>query len=139
MLGISTPPDIRYIAYFENDGSVEILVGKRIEKNVVDHAEDNRGGTDAEGQSTDCNQGESPILAEIAEGVTKVADEIVEMRFQVGVAHLFFDSFEAAEFLLGAPMGFFGAGACGDALAYLLLQMEAEFFVKIVFGTRFMK
>ena len=45
--------DIRHVAYFKNNGAVEILIRKRMEENVVDNAEDDCGSANAKGQRED--------------------------------------------------------------------------------------
>src|SRR5258708_1168345 len=52
-----------------------------MEEHIVDHAEDNRGSADAEGQCEDGDQGETPILSEVAEGVAEVARQTIEVGF----------------------------------------------------------
>jgi hypothetical protein len=48
------------------------LVRKRRQHHVVDHAEDRRGGADAQSQRHDRDGGESPVLPEDAQGVAQV-------------------------------------------------------------------
>jgi hypothetical protein len=67
----------------------------------VNDAKDGGCRADAQSESEDGDQGEAAIFAEIAEGVAKIAEEIVEMCFPAGVADLFSNAFEATEFLLG--------------------------------------
>jgi hypothetical protein len=79
------------------------------------------------------------IPTETAEGVAEVAEKIVEVGFPPGVADFLFDAFKSPEFELSAPPGFVGTQTCGHIIGDLLFKMEAQFFVEMLFGARFLK
>ena len=76
---------------------------------------------------------------EIAEGISKVAYEILQLSFPAGDADFFFDSLNAAKLDKGVAAGVFGRHVGRKVIQDLLFQMEAEFLVELAFSPRFVK
>ena len=68
-----------------DDEAAAVAVGKGLEEDAVDDAEEGGGGSDAEGQGEDCGEGEAGGLAELAETVTDVLEERVHRNYLVAV------------------------------------------------------
>src|SRR6266481_5552601 len=81
------------IANFKYDGAIEIFVGKRLEEDVVDDAEDDCGRAYAKSQSENGDRSETAVFAKIANGVAEIAEEIVEVGFPARIADLFLNAF----------------------------------------------
>ena len=52
-----------------------------MEEDAIDDAEDDSGGTNTEGESKDGDEGEATVFAEVAEGVTEVARQTIQIGF----------------------------------------------------------
>jgi len=66
---------VRDVADFEYDRPVEVLVGKRVDKNVVDNAENHGGRSDTKGEREDSNGREAGTLAERADRRARVLEK----------------------------------------------------------------
>lgn len=62
----------------EVDQTVAAFVGKGVKEPVVNHAEDNRGCTDAQAESKDGQESEAAIFAQAAKSVAKVSEKMVD-------------------------------------------------------------
>ena len=60
------------IVDFDGHEVGRVGVGKRLDQNIFDHAENCSRGTDAQGQSEDCDYGEARAFAQIPRGVTEI-------------------------------------------------------------------
>jgi hypothetical protein len=118
---------------------IRVRIGKRFQEHCVNDAENSRVRANAECKREHSDGGEGGGLAQGAEAIAEVAEEIVEVSFPPGVADFFFDAFEAAEFHLGAATGFFGGHASCDIVDDLPFEMEAEFLVEELVHTSFPK
>src|SRR5438552_15204599 len=67
-----------HVMNHEVDQAVAALVGKRVEKAVVNHAEDERGCTDAQAESEGGQESEAAIFAQAAKPVAKVSQKMVD-------------------------------------------------------------
>ena len=105
--------------------AIDILVRKRPKQHAIDNTEDNGGCADAKGEGEDGDYGEARVFAEGAEGVAEVVEEIVELSLPMGVADIFFNAFQSAEFLEGPASGFFWSHTLGDVVGDLSVKMEA--------------
>jgi len=63
------------------DGTLEIFIGKCIDNSTITNAEHDRRRADAESQGKDGNEGETRILAEVAECVAEVMGETIQVGF----------------------------------------------------------
>ena len=63
------------------DGTLDILIGERIDNNTINNAEHDRRRPDAESQGKDGDEGETAIFAEVAQSVVEVAGETTQVGF----------------------------------------------------------
>jgi len=100
---------------------------QRTQQHAVDHAEDGRGGADAEGQREDGDDGEAGMLAQHPQAETQVTAQGVEPRPAVLVAGDFLELFDAAEFPLRGKAGLLAGKTRGDKVVGALLQVQPHF------------
>src|SRR5580700_8048673 len=64
-----------------NNRPVEVFVRKRVDEDAIDNAEDDRRSADTECQGEDGDEGETTIMAEVAEGTSEVARQTIQVGF----------------------------------------------------------
>ena len=110
-----------------------------MEEDTIDDAEDNSRSANAEGESKDSDEGEAAVFAKVAEGEAEVAKQVVEDGFPAGVADLFFDALEAAEFESCTAASFFWGDSCGYVIGDLAFEMEEELLIEFLLRVRFLE
>jgi hypothetical protein len=68
--------EIPCIANFKNNGPVEVLIRKRVEEHVVDDAEDDGGGANAESQGEDGDEGDRLEARKLVSGLRSAVQRI---------------------------------------------------------------
>ncbi len=107
----------------EGDKLVRLRIGKRLEQDTVDDAEDSGVGADADGERQQDCDGESGRLAKAA----KSELEIGEKRFKCAPLPLFaaalLNESDVAEFATGGLLGLFAGNAFGLEFVGALLDV----------------
>jgi hypothetical protein len=102
-----------------------VLVRERLEKSIVNDAEDGGGGADAKGERKDGNESEAAIFPQAAERELKVLNQNIQVMLPAGIAALFFEALKAAKFQVRQPARLRGSHSVGEIGADLLFQMKA--------------
>src|SRR5271155_1652946 len=110
--------------------AIDILVRKRPKQHAIDNTEDNGGCTDTKGEGEDGYHGEPAVLAQIANSVEEIAEEVISVRFPAGFADFFFDGVQGAEFEARAPAGFFGIHTRSYIVSDLAIEVELQFSIE---------
>jgi len=79
-LGDGVVPPARGVHLVQPDDSVCTGIGQGTQQYAVDHAEDRRGGPDAEPERQDREDGKRPGAASKPHAVARVAEKVVEQR-----------------------------------------------------------
>ena len=100
------------IARFPDHGdAIGVGIWKRLEEDRIHGAKDRGGGSDADGESRDRDDGESGMTKELASTITEIGEEIFDGIFPGAGADLILDCGGAAGFEeCGAAGGFGGRG-----------------------------
>jgi hypothetical protein len=80
----ATGPGTAHITDLEGDDPIRLCVGKRVEQDVLDHAEHSRGGTDAKRQCQHREAGKRRLTAEAAQSVPDVLPDSLHVALDGG-------------------------------------------------------
>ena len=130
---------LRHVVRPDHREPVRIGIGERIQDDSVDHGEDRRVGTDAEGQGQDRQQCQTGPAGELANAIEKILAELIEV---VGASHHQFlfvvdlpalpaDVIRVAERPVRRPVCGIGRHALFGELAPAHFKMEVDLIVDV--------
>src|SRR5688572_7136682 len=118
----------------DDDETIRISPGKRLEHGDIEEGENGSGSADAEGEGQDSGDGEAGIPAKSAAGEADRADRLLEGVKAAGVAAFLLAAFETIHRNLCGAAGLDMAETAGDALSGFALDMEADFILEVLLG-----
>ena len=111
--------------------TVGVPIGKRLEENAVGDAEDRGVRGDAERDREQDDERVSRGVAQRADRVPDVADEILEVRAAAGLVPLLFEALDAAEGGEGSAPGLIARDAALFQLGGFHVDVEAHLVVDL--------
>ena len=114
----------------QRNQAVGLRVGQAAENDAIHHAEDRRGGADADRRDGDDGDGEGRRPKEVANGVAQVLEQPVQQVHAARGAALLLDLLHAAEFAQGGVAGLIRGHSGRDVLLRLSLHVEADLGVE---------
>src|SRR6185369_16947487 len=113
--------------------AVGMVVGERVEKDAVEHAEDGGVDADAQGEREQGDACERGAAAEAAPGIADILGEDLKERAEKGVAHPFLDLLQSFKLDARGAARTIGRHAPGDVLVHHHLVAGAKLLVQLVF------
>jgi hypothetical protein len=115
----------------EQDELLRVANGQRLEHDGIDQAKDGGVGADTESEGRHGDGGEAGSLAQHAEAVADVGEEIFEPTPAPHLTRRFLDQGFVAEFATGGVQGFLGRFAALDTCADGHFEMGTDFVLEI--------
>jgi hypothetical protein len=115
----------------DSDQRIGLGIRERFDKHSLHHAEDRRGGTDAEREGNQRDGGEQGSATQAAQHIARVMECPAELPSRLLLIALFAGALEPTKRNHGLAMGFLRRHSIGDVHARGLLQVKLQFVVEI--------
>src|SRR5260370_27178687 len=107
--------------------------GQAAQQDLVGDGKDGGVGADAKSQRDQADGSEARPLAQLAQAVADILEEILDEADAAFVAAFLLEVFDGAESAQGGSVGGLRLHAGGEVLLDLLVEMEAKLMVELVF------